>query len=199
MRSAVLIVLFAAALVASPSAVGAASSPPDSSARVINVSAHGPGPAHEHLTLALDKAAIVQLDADARDVLVSNPAVVDAVVKTSRRVYLLGLKTGQTNAFFFDAAGHQILSLDIAVERDVADLTSMMHANFPGSDIHATALNDNVVLTGSVASAQDATRAQDLASRFATEGGKADPSKVVNMLKVKGREQVLIKVRVSEI
>src|SRR5580698_9489903 len=189
MRSAVLIVLFAAALVASPSAVGAASSPPDSSARVINVSAHGPGPAHEHLTLALDKAAIVQLDADARDVLVSNPAIVDAVVRTSRRVYLRGLKTGQTNAFFFDAAGHQILSLDIQVERDVASLTSMLHANFPGSDIKVTALNDNIVLTGTVESAEQATRAQDLAARFTGDAGKAaDPSKVVNMLKVKGRE-----------
>src|SRR5580658_746692 len=144
MRSAVLIALFAAALVASPSAVGAAPAPQDSNARVINVSAHGPGPAHEHLTLALDKAAIVQLDADARDVLVSNPSVVDAVVRTSRRVYLLGMKTGQTNAFFFDAAGHQILSLDIQVERDVAGLSALLHSNFPGSDIKVTALNDNV-------------------------------------------------------
>jgi pilus assembly protein CpaC len=199
MRSAVLtITLFAAALLACPAGAGSRSSMDGSATRVINVSARE-GTAHEHLTLALNKAAIVQLDTDARDVLVSNPAIVDAVVRTARRVYLLGMKTGQTNAFFFDAAGHQILSLDIAVERDVADLTSMMHANFPGSEIHASALNDNVVLTGTVESAQDATRAQDLAARFATVDGKADPTKVVNMLKVKGREQVLIKVRVSEI
>jgi pilus assembly protein CpaC len=75
-----------------------------------------------------------------------------------------------------------------------------MHTNFPGSDIKVTALNDNLVLSGTVASAQDATRAQDMAARFATDAGKAaDPTKVVNMLKVRGREQVLIKVRVSEI
>lgn len=169
-------------------------------ARVINVSARGAGTAHQHITLALDKAAIVQLDTDARDVLVSNPGIVDAVVRTARRVYLLGMKTGQTNAFFFDAAGHQVLALDISVERDVAGITSLMHTNFPGSDIKVTALNDNLVLTGSVGSAQEAARAQDLAARFATDPGKAaDPTKVVNMLKVKGREQVLIKVRVSEI
>ena len=201
MRSAVLtIALLAAVLAASPSGVGAASGGDASQSRVINVSARGAGPAHEHLTLALDKAAIVQLDTDARDVLVSNPAIVDAVVRTSRRVYLLGIKTGQTNAFFFDAAGHQVLSLDIQVERDVGGLTTMLHSNFPSSDIKVTALNDNVVLTGTVDSAEQATRATDLAARFATDPGKsADPSKVVNMLKVKGREQVLIKVRVSEI
>jgi pilus assembly protein CpaC len=201
MRSAVLtIALLAAVLVASPSGVGAASGGEASQSRVINVSARGAGPAHEHLTLALDKAAIVQLDTDARDVLVSNPAIVDAVVRTARRVYLLGIKTGQTNAFFFDAAGHQVLSLDIQVERDVGGLTTLLHSNFPSSDIKVTALNDNVVLTGSVDSAEQAMRATDLAARFATDPGKgADPSKVVNMLKVKGREQVLIKVRVSEI
>ena len=199
MRSLVLtFAILATSLCAIPADAGAPSLPAD--ARIINVSARGAGTAHQHITLALDKAAIVQLDTDARDVLVSNPGVVDAVVRTARRVYLLGMKTGQTNAFFFDAAGKQVLSLDITVERDVAGLTSLMHTNFPGSDVKVTALNDNLVLTGSVASAQDATRAQDLAARFATEPGKsADATKVVNMLKVKGREQVLIKVRVSEI
>src|ERR1700722_11848635 len=156
----------AAVLIAFPDGAGSRSSMDGSSTRVINVSARE-GTAHEHLTLALGKAAIVQLDTDARDVLVSSPTIVDAVVKTSRRVYLLGLKTGQTNAFFFDAAGHQILSLDIPVERDVADLTSMMHANFPGSEIHATAMNDNVVLTGSVDRGPEGTPAPDIAGRVA--------------------------------
>src|ERR1700722_5734784 len=157
--------ILAAVLIAFPAGAGSRPAMDGSAARVINVSARE-GTAHEHLTLALNKAAIVQLDTDARDVLVSNPAIVDAVVRTARRVYLLGMKTGQTNAFFFDAAGHQILSLDIAVERDVASLTSMLHANFPGSDIKVTALNDNIVLTGTVESAEQATRAQDLAARF---------------------------------
>ena len=200
MRSLVLTFAVIATALCTAQAGAGAPLPPPGAARVINVSARGSGTAHQHITLALDKAAIVQLDTDAHDVLVSNPGIVDAVVRTARRVYLLGMKTGQTNAFFFDAAGKQVLSLDITVERDVAGLTSLMHANFPGSDIRITALNDNLVLTGTVASAQDATRAQDVATRFATDAGKAaDPTKVVNMLKVKGREQVLIKVRVSEI
>ncbi|MGD0141829.1 MAG: type II and III secretion system protein family protein [Rhizomicrobium sp.] len=163
-------------------------------ARVISVSARGNNPASEHITLGLNKAAIVQLDSDARDVMVSNPAIVDAVVRTPRRVFLLGVKTGQSNAFFFDAAGHQILSIDIHVERDVTDLSAMMHADISGSDIHVSALNDNIVLTGSVANAQDSARAQDLAARVAD-----DPKKVVNMLKIQGGEQVLLKVRVAEI
>jgi pilus assembly protein CpaC len=161
--------------------------------RVINVATHGAAQS-EHITLGLDKAALVQLDADARDVLVSNPAVVDAVVRSPRRIFLLAQKTGQTNAFFFDAAGHQILTIDIRVERDVTDLAAMIHADLPTSNIHVAALNDNIVLTGTVQNAGDSSRAQDLAGRFA-----GDQTKVANLLKIDTNEQVMLKVRIAEV
>ncbi|HJW42119.1 MAG TPA: type II and III secretion system protein family protein [Rhizomicrobium sp.] len=173
---------------------GARTLPPPSEpgAQVISISTHG-GPVNRRLTLSLSKAAVVQLDTDARDVLVSSPDIVDAVVRNPRRIFLLALKTGQTNAFFFDRAGHQIASLDIRVEKDVTDLSSMIRMDLPKSNIRVAALNDNVVLTGTVASAQEAARAQDLAARFA-----GDPAKVVNMLKVAASEQVMLRVRVAE-
>ncbi|HWA29774.1 MAG TPA: type II and III secretion system protein family protein [Rhizomicrobium sp.] len=161
--------------------------------KVINVATQGGSAPQQHITLALDKAALVQLDADARDVLVSNPNVVDAVVRTPRRIFLLAQKVGQTNAFFFDNKGHQILTIDIRVERDVTDLAAMIHSYMPTSDIHVAALSDNVVLTGTVQNAGDSTRAQDLAGRFV-----GDPNKVANLLKIDSSQQVLLKVRVAE-
>jgi len=65
----------------------------------------GESPVSQSIVLPLDKAAIVELPKAASDVLVSQPTVVDAVVRSPRRVYLLGLQVGQTNAFFFDAQG----------------------------------------------------------------------------------------------
>ena len=165
---------------------------PENASRVINIATHG-GPVSQRITLSLNKAVIVQLDANARDVMVSSPDIVDAVVRTPRRIFLLALKTGQTNAFFFDGAGHQLASLDIRVEKDVTDLSAMMAAHMPGSNIKVSSVNDNVVLTGSVTSAQESARAQDLAARFA-----GDPNKVVNMLRVPSSEQVMLRVRVAE-
>ncbi|MBN9569645.1 MAG: pilus assembly protein N-terminal domain-containing protein, partial [Alphaproteobacteria bacterium] len=133
--------------------------------RVVKLSTQGNSA--QRMNLALSKAAIVELDTDARDVLVSNPDIVDAVVRSPRRIYLLGMKTGQTNAFFFDASGRQILSLDIRVEKDVTELQAMIRSDMPDSSIKVGALNDNVVLTGTVANAMASTRAQDLAARFA--------------------------------
>jgi len=165
----------------------------DADARVIQITTGQGQPVNQHLTLGLNKAAIVELDADAKDVLVSSPDIADAIVKSPRRVFLLGTKTGQTNAFFFDGRGHQVLSLDIRVEKDVADLAAMIKANLPNSAIKVAALNDNVVLSGRVASASEATRAADLSASFT-----GDPKKVVNMLSVSDGEQVMLRVHVSE-
>ena len=164
----------------------------ESGARVMAVSTHDAN-SHQRLTLGLNKAAVVQLDQDARDVLVSNPDMVDAVVRTPRRIFLLANKVGQTNAFFFDGQGKQILTLDIRVEKDVVDLTGLMKASLPNSAIQVQAMNDNVVLTGSVASALEASRAADLAARFT-----GDPKKVVNMISIAGGQQVMLKVRIAE-
>jgi pilus assembly protein CpaC len=190
----VLFVTLAFALAAPLAGAHAATKPvPDESdARVLNISTRE-GAVHQRLTLSLDKAAVVQLDTDARDVLVSNPELVDAVVRTPRRIFLLATKVGQTNAFFFDAGGKQILALDIRVEKDVVDLAGLMKSSLPNSAIQVQALNDNVVLTGTVASALESTRAADLAARFT-----GDPKKVVNMLSVAGGAQVMLKVRIAE-
>lgn len=189
------------ALAAGPSRAGVdAVRSEEAGTRMISVSAHAAGSIVQRITLALGKAAVVQLDVDARDVLVSDPSVVDAVVRTPRRIFLLAQKIGQTNAFFFDAAGHQILSVDIRVERDVSDLAATIRADIPDSNVKVAALSDNIVLTGTVASAQDATRAQDLAAQFIREPGKAvDQSKIVNLLKITAHEQVMLKVRIAEV
>ena len=153
----------------------------------------GGGEASRSIVLPLNKAAIVELPTAAADVLVSQPAVVDAVIRSSQRVYLLGLQVGQTNAFFFDADGRQILNLEIQVERDVDALSDLIARLMPDSRITVEAINDNVVLRGSVPSGVQAANAADIAGRFI-----GDPQKVVSMVSIRDREQVMLKVRVVE-
>jgi pilus assembly protein CpaC len=186
-------IMAGAPALAAPQLPHPAASVDESSARLVRMAARNGQPENQHITLGLNKAVVVELDTDAKDVLVSSPDIVDAVVKTPRRIFLMATKTGQTNAFFFDQAGHQIASLDIRVERDVSDLAQMMKDDLPNSAVKVSAINDNVVLSGSVSSAVEATRAADLAASFA-----GDPKKVVNLLSVAGGQQVMLKVRISE-
>lgn len=194
MRKRLLPLLCSVALLFTPCATEAAMFDDGSaSPHVIHVTTHAGAPAHQRVTLGLGKAVIVEIDADARDVLVSNPEIVDAVVRTPRRIFLMGQKGGQTNAFFFDGSGRQLASIDIRVEKDVTDLARLIHMSFPDTDIKASAINDSIVLTGHVASAQEASRAQDIAARFA-----GDPTKIVNALQIRTGEQVMLKVRIAE-
>ena len=153
----------------------------------------GEGPVSEDLDLPLNKAAVVHLPVDVADVLVTNPAVVDAVVRTPRRAYLMGMGVGQTNAFFFDANGQLILDLDLRVERDLAPLQDSMNRFLPDARVEVEAMNDHIVLSGSVPNALAADTALQIAQRWVE-----DPEHILSMLEIEAREQVMLKVRIVE-
>jgi pilus assembly protein CpaC len=173
------------------------------------------------LKLGLNKALVVDLPADAHDILVSDPKMADAVTRTSRRIYLFGKTVGQTNIFVFGADGKEIVSLDLQIERDIAGLQDNIKRFIPDSDISVEIVSDNIVLTGTVRTPQDASRAVQLAqaflkggeatTRLATATGSGDnssvalfaegrqTSQIVNMLQIEGEDQVTLKVTVAEI
>ena len=183
--------------------------PPDASTIHITSSATR-GPQSASIVLPFGKSAIVDLPADARDILISNPQIADATVRTARRAYVIGRQLGQTNIFFFDAQGRQIANVEIRVEPDVAPLNELLHRQSPESQIRAEALNGSVVLSGNARSAGEADRAQQLATRFlgdsagggasggAAASGSSGAGHVVNLIQVQGSEQVLVRVRVVE-
>jgi pilus assembly protein CpaC len=174
--------------------------------------------------LGLNKSVVIDLPSDAYDILVANPGVADAVSRTARRIYIFGKQVGNTNIFVFGPKGEQIASIDLSIERDVAGLDGYLARFIEDSDIKAEIINDNVVLTGTVQTPQDAARAVQLAQIFVT-GGEATTgafntstpsggnssiviggdqedrrtSQIVNLIKIIGDDQVTLKVTVAEV
>jgi pilus assembly protein CpaC len=144
--------------------------------------------------LGIGKSVAIDLPADIKDVLVADPTVANAVVRSSRRVYMIGVKIGQTNIFFFDANGKQIAGFDIAVTRDLNGVRAALKQSMPDANIRIEGVNDGVMLSGSAASAAESQQAFDLASRLV-----GDAAKVVNGISVRGRDQVMLKVTVAEV
>jgi pilus assembly protein CpaC len=192
-----------------PTYASAQVEPPNAS--TVRISTGGMnGPQSASIVLPFGKSAIVDLPADARDILISNPQIADATVRTARRAYVIGRQLGQTNIFFFDAQGRQIANVEIRVEPDVAPLNELLHRQSPDSQIRAEALNGSVVLSGSARNAAEADQAQQLATRYigASTGGSAaggaaasgstGAGHIVNLIQVQGSEQVLVRVRVVE-
>lgn len=154
----------------------------------------------ERITIYINKSRIIHLPRNARDVLVSNSAIVDAVLRTARQTYLIGMSIGETNVLFFGDDGEQILDLEIRVERDVSDLQSAIDRLFPRARVQVESINENVVLTGHVPTPSMANKIMQLSDKFiAGPGGASEgSSKVLNMLTVDSAEQVLLKVKIAE-
>jgi pilus assembly protein CpaC len=146
------------------------------------------------LSLGVGKSIVIDLPRDIKDVLVADPKIANAVVRSAQRAYIIGAAVGQTNIVFFDSAGQQIAAYDIAVKRDLNGVRAALKQTLPNSDIQIDGLGDGVILTGTAANPIDAQQAGDLAARLA--GG---PDKVVNSIIVRGRDQVMLKVAVAEV
>jgi pilus assembly protein CpaC len=183
--------------------------------------------ATQQIKLGLNKSMIVELPRPVREVMVSNPDQIDAVIQSSTRAYLIGKKQGEANILFIDQNGNQVAVLEVTIERDLGALENLIARLIPGSNVRVETVGENVVLTGRVPTPIDATRASEIVNSFlwesdsdtatsAAAGGSAvtinnssasgsgsnsnsgEPTRVINMITVEGREQVLLKVSVVE-
>jgi pilus assembly protein CpaC len=148
------------------------------------------------LRLGLNKSAVIKLPAEARDVVVGNPMIADAIVRTKTTAYLFAHAVGQTNVFFFDAQGQQILALDLEVSQDMTALQRLINRTLPDAKIKVDTIGEHVVLSGTAKSPETAKQALDLANQFVD---KSKQGSVVSTIAVSGREQVTLKVRVAEV
>ncbi len=164
------------------------------------------------ISMGAGKSMIVDLPKDVSEVVVGNPKVADAIVRTPRRIYLIGGEAGQTTIIGLDAGGRQVANLEISIGRDVGELGPLLKAALPRSNITARTVNDVIILTGAVSSAGEAQRAVDIAKGFASraaasnggvaslpQSGGSPDSSVINALVIRGEEQVMLKVTVAEI
>ncbi len=149
--------------------------------------------ARHQIRLERGKAAIVELPKDARDILVSDPKVADARVRTPRQIYVIGTAIGATNMIFFDEHGGQILNLELLVQLDAKGAAEALKRHFPDSNLRVEALNNNLAISGRVPNVAASERALAIVLRFVDK-----PENVVNLLAIEGDDQVLLKVRVSE-
>ena len=153
--------------------------------------------------IEINKTALVDLPAGAAEVIVSQPGVAAAIMRTRTRAILQGITGGDTNVFFLDDQGRTIAVLDVQVIEEPSQvgnaLQSALARIIPGSNIRVESVtlgNDTnrVVLTGNVLSGEDRDRATEVAVQFA-----GAPENVANILDVAGAQQVMLQVTVSEV
>ncbi|WP_342110283.1 type II and III secretion system protein family protein [Methylobacterium sp. SI9] len=187
---------------------------------------HGPAPvltvgaaesaSTRRVELTAGRSVIVDLPRDAKEVFVANPAVANAVVRSTRKVFVIGMADGATSIFIMDAEGRQIAALDVTVARDLnlGTLRELLNQSIPGGRFDVRSSGASVLLSGSVNSSADAQQAIDIANAFVglgssgaagaaggASGGVAAGARgaVINNLTIRNKDQVMLRVTVVEV
>lgn len=175
-------------------ALAAVSAPVGAPAQAQSRASIAAGGQTQLVNLPRGSSMAVDLPADARDVIVPNPQVAEAMLHSSRRITIIGLAPGETDAVVLDAAGRRILSLRIRVDAGVSALQDTLDRVIPHGRVHAEAVNDSIILSGVVDNPAEADRAVQVARAFVSA-----PEKVINLTSFAGSDQVTLKVRVIEV
>jgi len=150
------------------------------------------GPRVARFAVPSNKSQTLRVDRPFTDLLVGNPEIADVLALTDRTIYVLGRKVGSTRLTISDARKRLIAVVDLVVTPDVEELKTKLHELLPNETIEVRAVNDSLVISGTVSSAGQVTRAAQVAERYA-------PEKVTNFLRVRGSQQVLLQVRFAEV
>ncbi len=167
-----------------------------------------------HISMGVGKSLIVDLPRDASEIFIADPKIANAIVRSARKLYVIGVAEGQTSVFALDATGRQIASLEVSIGADVGNLEQILRRALPTAAITTSTVGNALILSGFVDSAEDAQRAVDIAKAFVkptdvhasvtvgSANGTLDQTRhdeVINSLVIRGRDQVMLKVSVAEI
>jgi pilus assembly protein CpaC len=154
------------------------------------------------IEMGVGRSIVVDLPRDAKEVFVANPAIANAVVRSSRKLFVIGVANGATTIMAMDAEGRQIAALEMQIGREPGLLQKTLKTALPQADIRAISIGDSIILTGVADTVLEAQKAVDIAKGFVglstTAAGNIE-GKVINSMSIRGKDQVMLKVTVAEV
>lgn len=173
--------------------------------------------ANSNLFLPVNRSSLVVMQNPAKEIVIANPDIADVHVNNSKNLTLIGKNVGSTNVRVFDETGKLLQTLDVTVGYDLPAIRKTLKTFIPDETIGVEMVNTSVALTGKVrnnntidkalkivqeylgnAAGQSRSEAMSLAK--AGVGMEFNPyPKILNMMTLISGQQVLLKVRVSEV
>ncbi len=151
-------------------------------------------PAVQRVPLTAGRSTVLSTEFEIVRIAVTNPAVADAVVVQPREVLIDGKAPGTVSLIIWGST--ERVQYDVVVEPAINTLEQRLQALFPGEDIHVSANDEAIILSGRVSSNIVSLRAAEIAAATSSK------AKVVNLLQLPGgaeSQQVLLQVRFAEV
>jgi pilus assembly protein CpaC len=148
----------------------------------------------ETLNLSQGTGTLVRLSEPMTDVFVANDTVADVQVRSPTQLYVFGKGRGETTIYATSKSGRTVYASNVRVGSNLGSVDEMLRMAMPDSSIRATPMNNLLLLTGTVASPDDAAEAQRLVQAYI-----GDTTQVVSRVRTATPLQVNLKVRIAEV
>ena len=155
--------------------------------------------------LSLGEGQMVNLPRAVASVWTSNPTVADVFVNNPHQLNLFGKQDGEATIIATAADGSVVYGAQVRVSQNLPSINAVLKAAMPDADIRVINVGQMAVLTGTVASPDDAAFAEQIATSElnpgidASKAGSTCKICVINRLKVATPLQVNLRVRIAEV
>jgi pilus assembly protein CpaC len=139
---------------------------------------------------------VLTLASDAANVFVADPKVAEVRPASANTLFVFGIGPGRTTVAAMDATGNLLAQFDLTVRQSgfvAAEAEAAIARLMPTAHIGVVPQAKGLLLTGSVATAQEANRAAAIARGFLGEG-----QVIENQIAVGAMVQVSLRVRIAE-
>jgi pilus assembly protein CpaC len=148
----------------------------------------------ETLNLSVGTGTLVRLSTPMSDLFVANDKIADVQVRSTNQLYIFGKERGETTVYATDKSGRVVYASNVRVGTNISSVDEMLRMAMPEAQIQATPMNNLVLLTGTVASPDDAAEAKRLVQAYVGE-----QTQIVSRLRTAVPLQVNLKVRIAEV
>ncbi len=157
------------------------------------------------VALSVGEGQMVNLPRGVASVWTSNPKVADIYVNNPHQINVFGKDFGEATVIATSADGSVVYGAQVKVSQNLPSINEVMRAAMPDSDIRIINIGQTAIVTGTVASPEDAAFATDLVERELNPGvdfsqkGAMCKICVVSRLKTATPLQVTLKVKIAEV
>src|SRR5438067_12977363 len=123
-----------------------------------------------HVALSLGEGQMINLPRSVANVWTSNPKVADVYVASPRQINLFGKDNGEATVIATAADGSVVYGAQVKVSQNLPSINNVLKAAMPDTDLHVMTVGQTAILTGTVASPEDATFALSLTNRELNPG-----------------------------
>ena len=152
---------------------------------------------HAALTLETGGGKVMSLGGAAANVFVADPKVAEVRPASASSLFIFGLAPGHTTVAALDSNGRVLAQYDLTVQPSsygAREAQAMIARLVPTSQVRVQAQQKGMLLTGTVASPQDAAQAVAIAKGFNT----IENAMIDNELSILSPVQVTLNVRIAQ-